>query len=154
MFSLWGEHRVWLSKRKSSMKKYVALLVFLAFFITANAQEKYQFKEVNHIVNKDVRYKLYPTFNMWTYLKLDTKTGDITQVQYSTDDDDMEVYLGAPEKIIADSVSVNGRYELYPTSNNWTFILLDQIDGDVYHVQWNQKRDNRMILKINYALFR
>lgn len=136
------------------MKKYITLLVLLAFSIIANAQEKYQFNAVNHIVNKDVRYKLYPTFNMWTYLKLDTKTGDITQVQYSTDDDDMEVYLGSPGKTIADSVSVNGRYELYPTSNSWTFILLDQIDGDVFHVQWNQKRDNRIIFKINYAPFR
>ena len=29
------------------------------------------------------RYKLYPTENMWTFLKLDTKTGRVWQVQYA-----------------------------------------------------------------------
>ena len=75
----------------------------------------------------------------------------ITQVQYSLEDDEMEVYLGKPPKTIPSDAYVNGRFELYPTSNNWTFILLDQIDGDVYHVQWNQKRDSRMIIEIKYV---
>lgn len=32
-------------------------------------------------------YKLYPTDNMWTFLKLDTRTGKIWQVQYSVNSD-------------------------------------------------------------------
>ena len=100
--------------------------------ITLKAQDKLQFTEVNHTVNEVVRYKLYPTVNIWTFLKLDTKSGEITQVQYSLEDDEMEVYLGKPPKTIPSDAYVNGRFELYPTSNNWTFILLDQIDGDVY----------------------
>ena len=133
------------------MKTFLTTLFICLVALTTTAQEQYQFKEVNHTVNSQVRFKLYPTFNMWTFLKLDTKSGEITQVQYSTDSDDMEVYLGKPAKAIADSVYVNGRFELYPTSNNWTFILMDQIDGDVYHVQWNQKRDSRIIFEIKYA---
>lgn len=119
----------------------------------ANAQEKYQFQEVNHTVNKDVRYKLYPTFNMWTFLKLDTRTGTICQVQYSIDGEDSEVYLDSPLTSIDENTSENGRFELYPTQNTWTFLLLDQIDGNVYHVQWAVNPKDRIIFKIKYLPF-
>ena len=32
-------------------------------------------------------YKMYPTENMWTFLKLDTRTGKVWQVQYSVNSD-------------------------------------------------------------------
>ena len=41
-----------------------------------------------------------------------------------------------------------GRYELYPTQNMYNFILLDQIDGDTYQVQWGMDENNRMLMKI------
>ena len=41
-----------------------------------------------------------------------------------------------------------GRYTLYPTDNMWTFLMLDQIDGTVYQVQWSQKADSRGVIKI------
>lgn len=112
--------------------RYILFALMCLSAITLKAQDKLQFTEVNHTVNEVVRYKLYPTVNIWTFLKLDTKSGEITQVQYSLEDDEMEVYLGKPPKTIPSDAYVNGRFELYPTSNNWTFILLDQIDGDVY----------------------
>lgn len=135
------------------MKKIAITFIFMSLFLMANAQQQYQFYEVNHSSNQQIRYKLYQTFNMWTFLKLDTQSGEITQVQYSVDSPDVEVYLGSPSKIVADSSKVNGRFELYPTSNNWTFILLDQIDGDAYHVQWGHSKKDRIIYKIKYAAF-
>ncbi|HEV3218228.1 MAG TPA: hypothetical protein VGZ48_00545 [Candidatus Acidoferrales bacterium] len=30
-----------------------------------------------------------------------------------------------------------GRFTLYPTENIYNFLLLDQIDGRVWQVQWN-----------------
>lgn len=135
------------------MKKIAITIIFLALVIMANAQQKYQFQEVNHSVNKDVRYKLYPTVNMWTFLKLDTRTGTICQVQYSIEDDDSEVYLGSPLTSIDEETSENGRFELYPTQNSWTFLLLDQINGNVYHVQWGVNSKDRMIFKVKYLPF-
>lgn len=32
-----------------------------------------------------------------------------------------------------------GRFTLYPTENMYNFILLDQIDGDVYQAQWSME---------------
>ena len=136
------------------MKKALLITLFLAaFFIKpfeSAAQIRYnQFDAVNHQVDGKVRFKLYPTFNMWTFLKLDTQTGLITQVQYSTDEsNEFECFLGAPKAPLPENHNVVGRYELYPTTNNWTFVLVDQIDGDVYHVQWNQDRNKRFVIPI------
>lgn len=33
------------------------------------------------------RYKLFPTQNMWTFIKLDTQTGQMWQLQYSINDE-------------------------------------------------------------------
>lgn len=132
------------------MKKILLSFLLASMALIATAQDQRQLTDINHTVSSTVRYKLYPTANMWTYLKLDTRTGRITQVQYSTGNNEMEVLLGIPYKSISDAEARNGRFELYPTSNMWTFILIDQIDGDVYHVQWNQEKEDRVVTKIQY----
>lgn len=38
-------------------------------------------------------FALYPTVNVYTFLKLDTRNGRIWQVQYSMDDDEFEISL-------------------------------------------------------------
>ena len=43
----------------------------------------------------------------------------------------------------------NGRFTLYPTTNTFNFILLDQIDGRTWQVQWSFEKKKRMILPIN-----
>jgi hypothetical protein len=40
-----------------------------------------------------------------------------------------------------------GRFTLYPTSNIWTFILLDQETGNTWHVQWGKPQE-RLIVPI------
>ena len=90
-------------------------------------------------------YLLYPTTNIYTFLKLDTRNGKIWQVQYSMDENEFEVVLNSSE-LVVDSKS--GQFALYPTTNNWTFLLLDTINGDVWHVQWSQEANNRGIIPI------
>ena len=89
-------------------------------------------------------YVLYPTVNIYTFLKLDTRNGRIWQVQYSLDENEFEVVLSEKYLAIGDA----GRFALYPTTNNWTFLLLDTLLGDVYHVQWSQDADKRVLYKI------
>lgn len=43
---------------------------------------------------------------------------------------------------------VNGRFILYPTTNNYNFIMLDQVNGKTYQVQWSQEPDKRIIVPI------
>ena len=63
-------------------------------------------------------------------------------VQYSTEDSSrFEVYLNLLPLIEKDK-EVNGRFILHPTQNMWNFILLDQVDGKMWQVQWSGEREN------------
>lgn len=42
----------------------------------------------------------------------------------------------------------NGRFFLYPTTNNYNFILIDQIDGRTCQVQWSIEEKDRMVIRI------
>ena len=87
------------------------------------------------------RYRLYPTQNMWTFLKLDTATGKLCHVQYGIEDGRSFEYALSDVDISACSgrKQVNGRYKLHSTQNHWNFLLLDTLDGDVYQVRWGEK---------------
>ena len=96
-------------------------------------------------INKLVgRYKMYRTSSMYINLKLDTATGEITAVQIGINKDSSRM-----EYIICNAMSnywgkdkdYIGRYELYPTGNNYNFILLDTAFGTTYQVQWSTKQD-------------
>lgn len=79
-----------------------------------------------------VRFKLFSTQNIWTFLKLDTQTGQIWQVQYSVDEDKgrLEYDLNL-NTLINGQKRINGRFELYPTQNIYNF---DQVDGKMWQV--------------------
>lgn len=92
------------------------------------------------------RYKMYPTENIYNFLKLDTLTGKIEQVQWSLDEEN------------EGSVSINsidlsngtgcGTFELYPTQNMYQFILLDKVSGRQWHVQWGNESSKRWMRRI------
>lgn len=133
------------------MKKILVIIIVLLCGNYFYAQDQLQFNSVNHEVGEKLRYKLYPTFNMWTYLKLDTQTGRVSMLLISMDDkNEGEIYIGIPMEVYTGENAVNGRYELYPTSNMWTFIMIDQINGNTYHIQWSNKDlRNNGLYKIN-----
>jgi len=97
---------------------------------------------------KDNRYSLYKTKNMYTFLKLDTRTGQIWQVHWSIDEDksDRIVLPLSTEKLSLDTK--DGRFDLFPTNNIYTFILLDTIDGKTWQVQWSVEEKNRLVIPI------
>lgn len=85
------------------------------------------------------RYKMYQTENVYNLLKLDTRRGKVWQVQYRMGDSESQVvslnYIG----IVPEDDGWDGRFELYPTKNMYTFIMLDTGTGDTYQVQWSTK---------------
>lgn len=97
--------------------------------------------------DSNVNFRLYQTNNRWTFLKLDTRTGEIMHVQYSTDNNLMQYELNSIPLAYGDDAKP-GRFFLYPTENTFNFILLDQIDGRVWQVQWNIDKDKRGIWRI------
>jgi hypothetical protein len=88
-------------------------------------------------------YRLFRTQNLYTFLLLDTQTGKLAQVQWSTEADTRFTSpLGS--KSLADG-GRSGRFTLYPTQNIYTFILLDQDTGKSWQVQWGK---NALIMPI------
>ncbi len=94
-------------------------------------------------------YKLFPTENTWASLKLNTRNGKIWQVHFSISKDGYEGTLSINSySLVLPEEEINGRFNLYPTENMYNFILLDQINGNTYKVQWHNDNDNRFVRRI------
>ncbi|MFR9514744.1 MAG: hypothetical protein SNH64_05325 [Rikenellaceae bacterium] len=92
------------------------------------------------------RYKLFPTHNTWTFIRLDTRTGKMWQVQYSVEDNQGIWIMNSSNLISYYDEPINGRFTLYQTQNIYNFVLLDQINGNMWQVQWSTKDANRGII--------
>lgn len=130
------------------MKKHILFLLGF-FLLMSGVFAESPFSEPTQ--NPNVRYRLFPTQNMWTFLKLDTMTGRIWQVQYSIRGEEyrFETILSSTDitDILKQEKTV-GRFTLHPTTNTYNFIMLDQIDGYTYQVQWDSNIENRFVLPI------
>ena len=127
------------------MKKLLLLCVFAVFTLIANAQTDIRQTRPDFTQNPNATYRLFPTTNMWIFIKLNTADGRMWLVQYSTTaGDQVEITLSRIERA-EESEKKDGRFTLYATQNMYNFILLDQIDGRVWQVQWSTEGDNLVI---------
>lgn len=144
------------------MKKTVFLLILFAFS-NLNAQdvthksipeksiEDVEPQTVESINISEVsRYKLYPTQNTFNFLKLDTRTGAITRVQWHIESNKRLEKVVSPDHLINYTYDeiVNGRFEISLTENLYNFLLLDKIDGRVWQCQWNFDVDKNWIERL------
>lgn len=119
-----------------------------------NAEQNIQMLEQLNAIKLQVQaqnntFKLYPTKNMWTFLELNTATGQIWIVQWSTEDEKQFRYtLDDNVRISEADERVNGRFSLHATENFYNFILLDNINGDCWQAQWNFDEDKRFVIPI------
>jgi hypothetical protein len=123
-------------------------LVVISLTVSGQVQQD---SIASYLVNRpqqDWIYQLYPTQNMYMFLKLDTRNGRIWQVQYSMEDNRFESVLNIIP-LVSEKEEFNGRFKLYPTESIYTYILLDRISGDTYQVQWSQELGNRLVIPIN-----
>lgn len=108
-------------------------------------------KQVNRIAantaNAEPIFKLYPTRNMWNFLKLDTRNGKISIVQFSIEDNEKQFEYELSNKALCENTAP-GRFMLQPTENIYNFIMLDQVSGQTYQVQWSFEEDKRFIIPI------
>jgi hypothetical protein len=133
------------------MRKNVMTVILILVSITSYSQNQtHDLSKNSNDKNKteSIVYKLFPTTNMWTFIKLNTRTGQLYQVQYHTEDDKrFETYLNSTFRVTPEN-ELNGRFTLYSTQNSYNFILLDQIDGRMWQVQWSIDQDKRLVLPI------
>ena len=75
-------------------------------------------------------YKFYQTENIHNQLRLDSKTGEVYQIQ-----SDGGKFLVHPPTTLENEKP--GRYRLYKTENMWTYILLDRFTGKLWQCQYS-----------------
>lgn len=127
---------------KSNMKKIILLFIFSLFYFNSFSQSDLEKNESNNV------YKLFPTENIWNFIKLNTRTGQMWQVQFDVSGNNRFVTDLWIYPLVKTEDEINNRFTLYPTQNTWNFILLDQIEGNTYQVQWSMEPENRGVILI------
>lgn len=147
---------------------FVAILFFMTVGFAQTKQSKQQAKKDSALTRIDSliqatnawleqieitnslkqRYKLYQTDNIYTLLQLDTKTGQIEQVQWSLDSDNEGSVTINDQDLTFGYGYGSGCFELYATKNMYQFILLDKTDGRKWHVQWGMTATQRWIRRL------
>jgi hypothetical protein len=133
------------------MRIITATLFFTALSVTAHSQSgQSNRKTENEKANiENVTYRLFPTENMWTFIKLNTRNGQMWQIQYDVEGNNR----GASDLYVIPLVTpeneMNGRFTLYSTQNIHTFILLDQVNGKIWQVQWSTEIMSRIVVPID-----
>ncbi len=131
------------------MKKYLSIIILAITLGLSSCTEKPAApQEVVPNLNEPA-YELYPTKNMWNFLKLNTRDGRIWQVQYSINDDSTRFETPLNTDMLANSKKYNGRFKLYNTDNIYNFVMLDRETGKTYQVQWSFEPEKRMVLPIS-----
>ncbi|MCF1423073.1 hypothetical protein [Mangrovimonas futianensis] len=130
------------------MKTLSLTLIFVLTTMLTFAQGKPDIPNQNISTDSDVVFRLFATDNSHNFIKLNTRNGHMWQVQWSLDDNQFETILSYIS-LVPKEEEKNGRFFLYPTTNSYNFILLDQIDGRTWQVQWNFEAENRMVVRIN-----
>ena len=133
------------------MKPFLILGLFLVIF-TNNVYSK-PFNEFNIFTQENDsvsnNFSLYPTTNIWTFIKLNTSSGQLWQLQFGMEKNSRAIFeIYSDSLLLPNSKIIQGRFKLYPTQNNYTFILLDQIDGRSWQVQWSIDSGKRGIIPI------
>jgi len=129
------------------MKTRLFTLIFVLLGTTLFAQSTSEAPIQNISTDSAVTYRLFSTKNIYTFIKLNTRNGQMWQVQWSTKSNQFETTLSDISRVDKDAEK-NGRFFLYPTSNIYNFILLDQIDGRTWQVQWSTEPNERMVVRI------
>ncbi len=123
------------------MKRIVFSLIIGLASITAFGQNTSDVPIQNISTDSTVVYRLFATRNMYTFIKLNTRNGQMWQVQWGTESKYRFESTLSAISLVNENEEKNGRFFLYPTTNIYNFILLDQISGRTWQVQWGNEGD-------------
>ena len=129
------------------MRKLFFATIIALTTISTFSQSTSEAPNQNISTDSNVTYRLFSTRNMYTFIKLNTKNGQMWQVQWDTKNNQLETPLSL-STLVTKEEEKNGRFFLYPTTNIYNFFLLDQLDGRVWQVQWNIEEKDRMVIRI------
>jgi len=129
------------------MKRLIFSILTCLVSISTFAQSSSDIPVQSISPDSAVVYRLFATRNMYTFIKLNTRNGQMWQVQWNMESNKrFETTLSGISRLNGDEEK-NGRFFLYTTTNIYTFILLDQINGRTWQVQWG-KEGERLVIPI------
>lgn len=130
------------------MKKILFILTMVASAMVGMAQNV-DFPATEYTQDPKANFRLYKTKNTYNFIKLDTRTGQMEMVQWSTKSGGTFTYpLSIEKRVYSVEDEIPGRFTLYATTNFFNFVLLDQIDGRTWQVQWSTDPNDMMVLRI------
>lgn len=127
------------------MNRIVFFIIIGLASITTFAQNTVVIPTQTISTDSNIVYRLFSTRNMYTFIKLDTRNGQMWQVQWDTESKSRFVTVLSDISLTNKDEEKSGRFFLYPTTNIYNFILLDQIGGRTWQVQWGNKEDRAVI---------
>lgn len=133
-------------------RNFILITLLILFALPSKGQTQQNNMSTTRLIENQLEasiYRLFPTDNYWTFIKLDTRNGKMWQVHFSISKDayEGEQVLNS-DSLVLTTEEVNGRFMLYPTKNTYNFLLLDQINGKTYQVQWNSDKEKRFVNRI------
>ena len=134
------------------MKKVVLFLIvaIITSLTDANtlANEAASFSNKGNSSEAEPIFKLFSTQNQWIFLKLNTRNGKIWLFQWSLDPESRFETVLNSRSFASTEKEKNGRFTLYSTVNFYNFILVDQVDGRTWQVQWSLDPNEWLIVPI------
>ena len=130
------------------MKAILMTITFTLFVTVTFAQNTSSSPTQSISTDSSVVYRLFSTKNNYNFIKLNTRNGKMSQVQWGTESKYRFETTLSDTPLVSEEEEKNGRFFLYPTTNSYNFILLDQIDGKTWQVQWSIEKEDRMVIRI------
>lgn len=133
------------------MKRFIYIIAVLLVCSQYSAgQTAIDFPATEYTQDPKANFRLYKTENMYNFIKLDTRTGQMELVQWSLQDDRKSYKLSDRILVSSPEEQIAGRFTLYATTNTFQFVLLDQIDGHTWQVQWDTDKNFRWVKYIKF----
>ena len=96
----------------------LSTIIFLSLFAKGQSPKNSIPTETNQNDNT-ATYRLFPTQNTWTFIKLDTRNGQMWQVQFAVKDNNRFVTDLNPVSLVFKEDEVTNRFTLYSTQNTY-----------------------------------
>lgn len=133
-------------------RNFMPIILLVLFALPSKGQTQQNSTRTARLIENQVEapiYRLFPTENYWTFIKLDTRNGKMWQVHFTISEEGYEGELVLnSDSLVLTTEEASGRFILYPTKNTYNFLLLDQMNGKTYQVQWNSDKEKRFVRRI------
>ncbi|GHA31765.1 hypothetical protein GCM10007103_11760 [Salinimicrobium marinum] len=134
------------------MKRYVITAILILLKMNSYSQipieksKDYLFQIQENYIRT---YRIFPTGNMWYFIKLNTQTGEMWQIEFDQNKTKISEIPLNSLALNEEQIEMDNRFTLFPTQNNWTFLLLDQLYGKIWQVNWDTKPEKNEIVPLN-----